>query len=405
MRRSESQEFKDALKEGKIGYYYEDKDLIGDGSVARVYAGILYYIADKAKKMACAVRNIVVQDTNEYSYKDDCKIHSLLTRDLSSREAGIVKSMFFYDPIRHPECRRILLSRCDTTLDVVIEKIGELLHTFPHGETRYLDCFFVELLASMCRALSNLQRHSVVHADIKPENIGIRLDPAAGDLYCVLLDLGSAKSYDPRENQIQDVQNRLHGSAPYMAPEVCDAFGNTNDTPVPCLPLPAAVDMYSLGMVLSAVLVASRKPMPSQIAMPQSGLFAFAYIASQGLKYQIARNEHHAENQRGLFKSQEDMLQSLLALSPNECVYKLVECMCALFPENRPTITTLDAVIRRLESILSEKITKMTAEDQEKMRLFYRELITPPKNQDEEWSFFSEHKLAEAAAAVDLKMS
>ena len=87
----------------------------------------------------------------------------------------------------------------------------------------------------MFRSLLYLDKVSIAHRDIKPQNILVN----DSNLKLVMCDFGSAKQLKPGEANIAYICSRC-----YRAPELI--FGNTSYTP--------QIDMWSAGCVLAEMI-------------------------------------------------------------------------------------------------------------------------------------------------------
>jgi serine/threonine protein kinase len=96
----------------------------------------------------------------------------------------------------------------------------------------------VAIVADVLRGLSHVHSHGIVHADVKPENILLRLAP--GGWQARLADFGIACLVG------EAGQDSLCGSPAYMAPERFDGTIGT------------ASDLYAIGIILYELLVGDR---------------------------------------------------------------------------------------------------------------------------------------------------
>jgi serine/threonine protein kinase len=97
-----------------------------------------------------------------------------------------------------------------------------------------------EVITQVCSALDEAHRQSIIHRDIKPDNIMVY--PAASGLRVKVLDFGIAKMRDqPASNLTQT--GSVMGTPHYMSPEQCVGEDLDNRS-----------DIYSLGIVLYEML-------------------------------------------------------------------------------------------------------------------------------------------------------
>ena len=99
----------------------------------------------------------------------------------------------------------------------------------------------------VARAIADLHRASIIHRDVKPENVILRRAPS-GERRAVLIDFGLARLLDPAEDQRGKEEtltgitraDMAVGTIPYMAPE---QFLNSRE-------VSGAADVYALGTIL-----------------------------------------------------------------------------------------------------------------------------------------------------------
>ncbi|MEZ4240310.1 MAG: protein kinase [Myxococcota bacterium] len=97
-----------------------------------------------------------------------------------------------------------------------------------------------EILLDLCRALSAIHRRGLVHRDLKPSNVLINREGT-----CKLTDFGIVKDLDP--SQDPHLSTTLVGTWAYASPE--QITGN---------PIDHRSDLYSLGVILFAMLTGKR---------------------------------------------------------------------------------------------------------------------------------------------------
>jgi len=106
----------------------------------------------------------------------------------------------------------------------------------------------LRIVRQMLDALEHAHAHGIIHRDIKPDNVIVRVDEITGEDLVKVLDFGVAKLVDDTrkllgEAKLTQVGFELFGSPHYVAPEV--VVGN---------PVDARADVYSAGAVLFELL-------------------------------------------------------------------------------------------------------------------------------------------------------
>jgi len=102
----------------------------------------------------------------------------------------------------------------------------------------------VRILRDVCRGVHHAHRHSVMHRDLKPDNILVSADQQPH-----VTDFGLAKSLDSATNASLTAQGRVMGTPRYMSPEQAEGLETVD----------SRSDIYSLGVMLYEVL-AGRPP-------------------------------------------------------------------------------------------------------------------------------------------------
>ena len=97
-----------------------------------------------------------------------------------------------------------------------------------------------EILVDLCRAMAAIHRRGLVHRDLKPSNVLITRDGT-----CKLTDFGIVKDLDPSSDPM--MSTTLVGTWAYASPE--QISGN---------PIDHRSDLYSLGVILFAMLTGKR---------------------------------------------------------------------------------------------------------------------------------------------------
>lgn len=129
---------------------------------------------------------------------------------------------------------------------VVIERMEKSLKDLIYRDQDfYANCKYRDLLyifKSIASGLSHLHSKNFIHFDIKPGNVLISKDPAAG-LVVKISDFGWAKEGD-------DVTATFRGTEYYMAPEVVRAIPALPAQPRPNFRVNKSLDVYSFGVLM-----------------------------------------------------------------------------------------------------------------------------------------------------------
>lgn len=114
------------------------------------------------------------------------------------------------------------------------------IHTFRtlSPEERWRRC--EEILVDLCRALAYIHRRGLIHRDLKPSNVLL-----AHDRQCKLTDFGIVKDLGPDADTA--ISTTLVGTWAYASPEQIQG-----------LPIDHRSDLYSLGILLFAMLTGRR---------------------------------------------------------------------------------------------------------------------------------------------------
>ena len=131
---------------------------------------------------------------------------------------------------------------------IVMEKYVQDLFDFSFVRNKKLTEKQVKFIFKrLCKGVRDLHRHGVAHLDLKPENILMDAEKVPhicdfGHSYCVDIKNKKYLSKKSRKAIFENLQGR--GTRRYSAPEV---FGSEEFSPF-------AADVYSLGIVLHALL-------------------------------------------------------------------------------------------------------------------------------------------------------
>ena len=200
--------FKRKTVEGKLitdNYQYQLLELIGEGSVGKVYKAIR--LEDKS---LCAIKRFS-QSCSEYSeifrrFENEHQMFKLLQKSKSQNQ--------------------YVIKLLDGKIDV--HRTNESFMVFPYIKGFHLfgkdlpTKEYIKIFYKICQAFRYLHSEKIIHRDISPKNILIEIET----LKPVIIDLGLGKSYE-----IQDPYHTLvgtvRGTPGYIAPELIATDGKS----------------------------------------------------------------------------------------------------------------------------------------------------------------------------------
>lgn len=218
--------------EGKtLRWRYPVEELIGRGGMSEVYRAWdtrrQYHVAIKV------MREDLAEDI-EFLGRFQREAHALAALS----HANIVR---FYSFERQGALAFIVMDYVQgTTLRRRIMEAGGI--PLPMDEV-------LSITGQVCAALHYAHQKGVIHRDVKPQNVIIRLDGQA-----VLVDFGLVKLWDPDDPQIRTVMHGL-GTPEYAPPEQYHAQPGHTGPPS---------DIYSLGATIYHALTGQAPPTASQ---------------------------------------------------------------------------------------------------------------------------------------------
>lgn len=166
--------------------------------------------------------------------------------DESHPVTGLRREAMVMDGLEHPSIPEMLRAQLDGDKPhlVLSHCEGRPLDEIVSSEGMRTDDVAVETLRPIARALAYLSERSIVHLDVKPQNVIVGSTPR-------LIDFGLARSHQEAA-RIKSPS----GSDPYMAPERCVPGGEGIGAPA---------DVWGLGATLFFALTAGppfRRPVP-----------------------------------------------------------------------------------------------------------------------------------------------
>jgi serine/threonine protein kinase len=196
---------------------YELLQPLGGGQLTRVFSA-----RDLAADTGCAVKLLREEWANQPT------AIKLLQREA---RAGLA--------VRHPRLVRFLHAHVTRAPYFLVMELlsGEALRRRLRREYRLDVPTALWIARQTAEALTVLHRAGFVHGDVKPDNIRL-----VGDGQAILIDLGFA--HRPGENAALLRDGYVLGTADYLAPELCDARPEADQSS----------DLFSLGVTLFEML-------------------------------------------------------------------------------------------------------------------------------------------------------
>jgi serine/threonine-protein kinase len=103
----------------------------------------------------------------------------------------------------------------------------------------------VRIVMQICHSLAEAHKNSIIHRDIKPDNIFL-VNMGGSDDFVKVLDFGVAKIAGPSKDKTLTKAGMIFGTPKYMSPEQAR-----------CMPLDSRSDVYSVGILMYQMLMGS----------------------------------------------------------------------------------------------------------------------------------------------------
>ena len=215
---------------------FELATCLGSGSQGRVYK-----ISDKQGWYLAKVAKVMFFNDEDNDYQAQWRevlVHKLLTENATgSYETGILELLSYKKSNRGIT---ITMPKCELSLAKVMAMIHELFIT---PEKNHLAQFLLfDLFDSLVRALNTLRNNSIVHCDIKPDNIMLSPDDMSNIVDWCLIDFGCVSM--PSDAK----KNAFRGTLPYVSPEALIQYDNYFPR-----------DVWAVGYVLNELIFPSRR--------------------------------------------------------------------------------------------------------------------------------------------------
>lgn len=186
-------------------------DKLGKGAFARVYSTVRKIDGTEYAVKVTDLRAPVREDQNG-AVRELCpRTHMLCESEVSIlKQIGQQENCIsMIDSYQEDFLSYIVMEKCEMTLLQGIERSTDV------NETLYAKIF-----RDMLSALSSIHALNIVHLDVKPDNFLCQGTPRTGVVK--LCDFGLAKS---TKNATRKYNRDVHGTAPFMAPEMLLKMG------------------------------------------------------------------------------------------------------------------------------------------------------------------------------------
>lgn len=319
---------------------------IDKGNQGHVFDAIVYELLPRGTKtIPCVAKRLVkTQNTATNSLPAEFQLHQIATQStISTADSGLLGCLGIHTDANTDTQFLIMpkgganLQGCSPALDALRGK-NPLL--FQH--------VMMDIIESMGRALTTLNRLELVHGDIKPANIVIY-----NGAWC-LIDFGVSEThYDFRDSK------KPNGSPFYMAPEII--AGEKHH--------PHAGDIYSLGVVIRQLL-----GMPDLFSSNSDNVYSLSFAKGNAFNTAV-QNDSRADLQNNSQDDFQDLEEVIEAINePGDCLAFIADKMCENHPAHRPNLSELHFAFQHLQTLLKNTPVHTNA-----VAEFYIEMLHPAK--------------------------
>ena len=262
------------LSSGTIFDKYRIISFVGSGGMAEVY---------KAEHLLLK-RTFALKVMKELNAKNE-----------STAAKRFLREAKCFHLLDHPNIVRVFDIGCDKTMGLLYISMELLEGSSLAAEPgkRFPETELLKIASDIAKALEALEKNAMVHRDIKPSNI---MRDTKGN--CKLMDLGIAKNrWESSDGQTLTIDNCVIGTPAYASPEQCRSPHNVD----------IRSDIYSLGITLYQL---------ASGVLPYAGTTPLETILNVIHKAPLPLEK--------------------LPTSLSKRTIKLIECMIAKSPEDRP---------------------------------------------------------------------
>lgn len=236
----------------------------------------------------------------------------------------------------------------------------------------------IEYIRQAAAGLCYAHRHGLVHRDIKPGNLFLTNDGAIR-----ILDLGLAQDFDSEENLTRDFNDRVLGTADYLAPEQA-ADSHAVD---------ARADLYSLGCTLFFMLT-GRPP------------YTEGTLVQRLVAHQTKSPPPLSDFRNDVPDSLAALLRHMMARNRNdriEAAAAVEKRLQAIADELASS--TGQAAIADVDATPIESLGSSSAASTSSYRTSHRDVETATASSDDSWPDELWQAIAEASAARSVPLS
>lgn len=337
-----------------------NKDKGASGEIYPVTVNILNPDTDVTTSVACIAKKLISVGDSSLLSNELLREEGELQRFVA--DGGPTNSTGVLTCYTDLEKGYVVMPRCRMDLEECARWLKYLPGTNPELFTQTtIDAIHLNAAESLVRALKTLKERNVLHCDIKPLNIGLRI--LFGGLrrkgfVFGLFDFGLAVDLTKQKNDEGNGVKEIKGTLLYCAPEVLCREDPTEDpTENPTM----ASDIYSAGATLLELLV-GRESLRYYQALSEGGSSPYVYALGTEFNNQKEQQKKNNQNTSFTFDAAEfiDELKKIQA-AKDKMIF-IAQKMYSILPEARPDLETLETAF----SLVSKQLQQAMSEADEK---------------------------------------